>query len=143
MKNYSKISDINFNKKIIKSYEVLYKYIQTNKFNIKRNNYFIHLYLLFIQNNYKLNFDFKDLTKSKELHKCLKSLYNKNSSKKNKSFLFKGQQLLGDIFFKGDDFEIDKYLLKLEEKVYSLEYIGILIETFFSFMAKLSISFII
>ena len=79
MKNYSKISDINFNKKIIKSYEVLYKYIQTNKFNIKKNDNFIHLYLLFIQNNYKLNFDFKELTKSKELHRCLKSLYNKNS----------------------------------------------------------------
>ena len=40
MKNYSKISDINFNKKIIKSYEVLYKYIQTNKFNIKKNDRF-------------------------------------------------------------------------------------------------------
>ena len=128
MNKYTKISEINFNKKIIKSYEVLYKYIKSNKFNIRKNDNFIHLYLLFIQNNYRLNFDFKNLTKSKELHKCLKSLYSKNSSKKNKSFLFKGQNLLGDIFFKSDDFDIDKYLLKLEEKVYSLEYVGINIE---------------
>ena len=59
---------------------------------------FIHLYLLFIQDNYKLNFDFKDHTKSKELHKCLKSLYNKNSSKKNRSFLFNGTNISRYIF---------------------------------------------
>ena len=98
MKSYTKISEINFNKKIIKSYEVLYKYLETNKFNIKKNDNFIHLYLLFIQNNYKLNFNFKNLTKSKELHKCLKSLYNKNSSKRNRNFLFNGQELLASIF---------------------------------------------
>lgn len=137
MKTYTKISEINFNKKIIKSYEVLYKYIENNKFNIKKNDNFIHLYLLFIQNNYKLDFNFKNFTKSKELHKCLKSLYSKNSSKKNRNFLFSGQELLANIFFKSDDFDVDKYLLKLEEKVYSLEYVGMNIE-FIDYFGKAS-----
>ena len=50
---------LNIDKKILRSYEYLYKFNQNNKFSVKGNKSFIHLYLLFIQNSYRFNFDFK------------------------------------------------------------------------------------
>jgi hypothetical protein len=124
----------NLNKIILKSYEYLYKYKNSNKFNIKKNDNLNHLYLLYIQNNYNFNFDFdkKKYTNSKKFTNCLNSLYEfKSKNKKSlNNLLFDNDELLGNIFFldKKKDFDLDNYLLKLEEKTYSLEYVDSKIE---------------
>ena len=118
---------ININKIIIKTYEYLYKYKDLNKFNPKKNDNLNHLYLLFIQNNYNLNFEFKKYTKSKKIVDCFKSLYGLKSKKKEylNKILFENDELLSKIFYieKKNEFNIDKFLLKLEEKSFSLDYI--------------------
>ena len=117
----------NINKIILKTYEYLYKYNKINKFNPKRNDNLNHLYLLYIQNNYNFNFDFKKYTKNKKIISCLKSLYDykpKNKNTNNK-ILFENDELLSKIVYieKKKEFDIDKFLLKLEEKSFSLEYV--------------------
>ena len=117
----------NINKIILKTYEYLYKYNKINKFNPKRNENLNHLYLLYIQNSYNFNFDFKKYTKSKKIVSCLKSLYDykpKNKNKLNK-ILFENDELLSKIAYieKKKEFDIDKFLLKLEEKSFSLDYV--------------------
>ena len=115
---------MSINKKILKSYELLYKWNQQHKFNPKKNRSFIHLYLLYIQNKYRLNFDFKKYTKQKIFHECLNSLYENTSVRHKKGLLFSEDNLLSDIFFLDDKFSIDKYLSKLEETTYSLNYVS-------------------
>ena len=44
---------------ILKSYNLLKKYNNKKKFNPKKNIFFIHMYFLYIQNNYNLDFNFK------------------------------------------------------------------------------------
>ena len=49
-------------KKILKAYDILKIYVKRNKFKKKKVNSFIYVYLLYIQNNYNLDFNFKDQT---------------------------------------------------------------------------------
>lgn len=112
------------NKKILKAYEVISKYNQNHKFNSKKNRSFIHLYLLFIQNKYRFNFDFKKLTSEPKFSNCLNSLYQGISKNKLMDLLFPEDKLLGEIFLLPDKFSIDKFLTKLEETTYSLNYVN-------------------
>ena len=57
-------------------------------------------------------------------YECLNSLYQDIPLKKIKSFLFPDDKLLGDIFFLKDDFNIEKFLVRLEEMTYSLNYVN-------------------
>ena len=111
-------------KKILKTYKTLYKYNKNNKFSQKRNMSFIHMYLLLLQNKYRFNFDFKNYPKSLTLHECVKDLYAGVDIKKIKNLLFPDDKMLADIFFIKDDFDIEKYLRKLEEFTYNLNYVN-------------------
>ena len=44
-------------KSILNSYKYLKKYTKKTKFNPKKNNNFIHLFLLYIQNKFNLKFN--------------------------------------------------------------------------------------
>lgn len=118
----------NIDKKIIRAYEILKKFNKSNKFKQKKINNFIYVYLLYIQNNYNLDFHFKDRTKEKSLYKCLKSLYSDFSGKKVKSILFPKDPLLLDIFVNGEKFKPEKYLQKLTDTIYSNNYINLNVE---------------
>ena len=118
----------NIDKKIIRAYEILKKFIKSNKFKQKKINNFIYIYLLYIQNNYNLDFNFKDQTKEKTLYKCLKSLYSDFSEKRAKSLLFPKDPLLLDIFVNGEKFKPEKYIQKLTDTIYTNHYININIE---------------
>ncbi len=112
------------NKSIINSYKLLYKYSNSNKFKPDKHRNFIHLYLLFIQNNYNIKFNFKNFTKSKSLQDCLHSLYESIDSKRVKTILFPEDDLLGSIFYVKENFNIEKFLIKLEEATFSLNYVN-------------------
>ena len=118
----------NIDKKIIRAYEILKKFIKSNKFKQKKINNFIYIYLLYIQNNYNLDFNFKDQTKEKTIYKCLKSLYSDFSEKKAKSLLFPKDTLLLDIFVNGEKFKPEKYIQKLTDTIYTNHYVNINIE---------------
>ena len=118
----------NFDKKIINTYHFLYKFIKSNKFKPKKINNFIYVYLLYIQNNYNLNFKFKIEKKEKTLYQCLKSLYSELSDKKVKNLLFPKDPLLLEIFLHKEDFKPKKYLRKLTDSIYSNHYININIQ---------------
>lgn len=111
---------------ILKSIDVLKKFNNTKKFNPKKNYSFIHMYLLYIQNNYNLDFNFKDYTKEKGFIKCLNSLYKTNN--KRKPFLFSEIKLLGSLFFKDKKFNLEKFLNKLETDINSTNYVSSNIE---------------
>lgn len=111
-------------KKILKTYKTLYKYNKNNKFNQKKNQSFIHMYLLLLQNKYRFNFDFKNYPKSLTLHDCVKNLYEGVSYRQLKNLLFPDDKMLADIFFLKDDFDIEKYLRRLEEFTYNLNYVN-------------------
>lgn len=115
-------------KQILKSYNVLKQYSNNNKFSHKKNNNFIYLYLLYIQNKYNLDFDLKGYTKETKFSKCLQSLYKKNSNEKNKRLLFEKGDLIGNLFFKSDNFKLERFLLKLEEDLSSINYVSSNIE---------------
>jgi hypothetical protein len=114
---------LNIDKKVLRGYEFLYKFNQNNKFSIKNNRNFIHLYLLYLQNTYRFNFDFKDYSKSKLFYKCLNSLYEKLGKTKAKSYLFTNKEIIGDILFIDKKFSIEDFLTQLEEKTYSLNFV--------------------
>ena len=118
----------NIDKKIIRAYEILKKFIKSNKFKQKKINNFIYVYLLYIQNNYNLDFHFKGQTKEKTLYKCIKSLYSDFSEKRAKSLLFSKDPLLLDIFVNDEKFKPEKYLQKLTDTIYTNHYININIE---------------
>lgn len=111
-------------KKILKTYKTLYKYNKNNKFSQKKNRSFIHMYLLLLQNKYRFNFDFKNYPKSLTLHECVKDLYEGVSSRQKRNLLFPDDKMLADIFFLKDDFDIEKYLRRLEEFTYNLNYVN-------------------
>ena len=111
-------------KKILKTYKTLYKYNKNNKFSQKRNRSFIHMYLLFLQNKYRFNYDFKNYPKSLTLHECVRDLYAGVEIKKLRNLLFPDDKMLADIFFIKNDFDIEKYLRKLEEFTYNLNYVN-------------------
>ena len=111
-------------KKILKTYKTLYNYNKNNKFSQKKNRSFIHMYLLFLQNKYRFNFDFKNYPKSLTLHECVRDLYAGVDNKKLRNLLFPDDKLLGEIFFLKSDFDIEKYLRKLEEYTYNLNYVN-------------------
>lgn len=111
---------------ILKSIDVLKKFNNTKKFNPKKNYNFIHMYLLYIQNNYNLDFNFKDYTIEKSFIKCLNSLYKTNN--KRKLFLFSEIKLLGSLFFKDKKFNLEKFLNKLETDINSTNYVSSNIE---------------
>ena len=115
-------------KQILKSYEIIKQYCKNNKFNYKKSNNFIYLYVLYIQNKYNLDFGLKGYTKEKLFSKCLQSLYKKNSNEKNKRILFEKTDLIGELFFKSDNFKLDRFLLKLEEDLSSINYVSSNIE---------------
>ena len=115
-------------KQILKSYTVLKQYTDNNKFSHKKNNNFIYLYLLYIQNKYDLNFNLKSYTKETKFSKCLQSLYKKNSNEKNKRLLFEKGDLIGNLFFRSDNFKLERFLLKLEEELSSINYVSSNIE---------------
>lgn len=112
------------NKSIIKSYNVLNKYNSNNKFKSEKHKNFIHLWLLYIQNNYNIKFNLKKFTKSKSLQECLHSLYETVNPKRVKTILFPEDELLGSIFYVKENFNIEKFLIKLEEATYSLNYVN-------------------
>ena len=118
----------NIDKKIIKGYELLYKFNKHNKFKEKKINNFIHVYLLYIQQNYVLDFKFKNTKNEKTLYQCLKFFYKKFSNKKIKNVLFPKQELLSEIFICDEKFNPKKYLQKLSDKIYANNYININIE---------------
>ena len=115
---------MSINKSIIKTYKLLFRYSSNNKFRVEKNSNLIPIYLLFIQNKYDLKLNFKKQTKSILLYKCLKSLYKDIDDRKVKNLLFSEEELLGSIFLKKDNFNVDKFLLKLEETTYSLNYVN-------------------
>ena len=115
---------MSIHKKILKTYETLYKYNKNNKFSQKKNRSFIHLYLLLLQNKYRLNFDFKNYPKNLLLYQLLNDLYSGVPIRKSKGLLFSDDKLLGDIFFIKDNFNIEKYLTSLEELTYNLNYVN-------------------
>ena len=115
---------MSIHKKILKTYQTLYKYNKNNKFNQKKNKSFIHLYLLYIQNKYRFNFDFKNYPKHLTFYECLNDLYQGVSSKHKNGLLFPDDKLLGDIFFIKENFNIGKFLIKLEEYTYNLNYVN-------------------
>lgn len=112
------------NKKIFKSYDILYKYNQNNKFTPKKNRSFIHLYLSFLQNKYKFNFELPKNSKQILFSEILNSLYQEIPIRKLKGFLFPDDKLLADIFCLDTKFSIDKFLAKLEENTYTLNYVN-------------------
>jgi len=118
----------NIDKKIIRAYDILKKFNKSNKFKQKKINNFIYVFFLYIQNNYNLDFHFKDQTKEKSLYKCIKSLYSDFSEKKAKSILFPKDPLLLDIFINGEKFKPEKYLQKLTDTIYSNNYINLNVE---------------
>lgn len=118
----------NVSKAILKSYNVLKQYTKNNKFNYKKSNNFIYLYLLYIQNKYQLDFKIKGFTKEIKFSKCLQSLYKKNSDEKNKRLLFEKSNLIGTLFFKSENFKLERFLLKLEEDLSSINYVSSNIE---------------
>ena len=118
----------NLDIKIIKAYEYLYKYIKSNKFKTKKVNNFIYVHLLYIQNNYNLNFRFKDQTKKKSLYACLKSLYKDLNDKKVKNQLFPDDEMLLQIYLNNEKMKPKKYLQKLQDKIYSNSYVNINIQ---------------
>jgi hypothetical protein len=115
---------MSIHKKILKTYETLFKYNKNNKFSQKRNRSFIHLYLLYIQNKYRFNFNFKNYPKNTKFYQCLEDLYNGIPTRNKKALLFPDDKLLGDIFFIKEDFNIEKFLVKLEEYTYNLNYVN-------------------
>lgn len=115
-------------KKIVNTYLFLYKFLKSNKFKTKKINNFIYVYLLYIQNNYNLKFNFIDQTKEKTLYQCLKSLYKDFSEKKVKNLLFPKDPLLLEIFLHKEDFNPKKYIQKLTDSIYSNNYININIQ---------------
>lgn len=115
---------MSINKSIVKFYKILSKYIYSNKFKPNKHRNFIHLYLLFIQNNYNINFNFENYTTSKSLQECIHSLYESLDQKRVRSILFPEDELLGSIFYIKDNFNIEKFLIKLEEATYSLNYVN-------------------
>lgn len=115
-------------KKIVKSYELLKKYIKNNKFKEKKINSFIYVYLLYIQKNYNLDFRFKDTKNVKSLYRCLKFLYKNYNNKKIKNTLFPKYKLLSDIFIHDENFNPKKYLQVLSDKIYANNYVNINIE---------------
>ena len=118
----------NIDKKIIRAYEILKKFNKSNKFKQKKINNFIYVFFLYIQNNYNLDFHFKDKTNEKSLYKCIKSLYSDFSEKKAKSILFPKDPLLLDIFVNGEKFKPEKYLQKLTDTIYANNYINLNVE---------------
>ena len=108
----------------MRTYETLYKYNKNNKFSQKKNRSFIHLYLLLLQNKYRLNFDFKNYPKNQLLYQLLNDLYSGVPTRRSKGFLFPDDKLLADIFFIKDNFDIEKYLTSLEEMTYNLNYVN-------------------
>ena len=122
--NIKNFKNKNLTKYILKCYNVLNNYSKNNKFNYKKNNNFIHLYLLYIQNKYGLDFGIKDYTKETKFSTILQSLYKKNSNQKNITLLFEKSDILGKLFFKSENFKLDRYLLKLEEQLSSINYVN-------------------
>ena len=78
-----------FQKNILKSINLLNEYRKKKPFNKNKHNYFIYLYLLYIQNNYNIDFELKNYTKSKGFIDCLKSLYKSNTDSKTEIFYLK------------------------------------------------------
>ena len=115
-------------KKIVKSYELLKKYIKNNKFKEKKIDNFIYVYLLYIQKNYNLDFRFKDTKNVKSLYECLKFLYKNYNHKKIKNTLFPKYKLLSDIFIHDENFNPKKYLQSLSDNIYANNYVNINIE---------------
>jgi hypothetical protein len=115
-------------KKILKAYELLKIYVKKNKFKKKKVNSFIYVYLLYIQNNYDLDFHFKDQSKEKTLYKCLKSLYSDLSRNKAKKLLFSDEDFLLDLFVNDKKLNSKKFLHKLTDAIYSNSYISINIQ---------------
>lgn len=115
---------MSIHKKLLKTYETLYKFNKNNKFSQKKNKSFIHLYFLYLQNKYRFNFDFKNYPKNEFLYQMLNDLYSGVPTRKSKNLLFPNDKLLGDIFFVKDDFDIEKFLTKLEEYTYNLNYVN-------------------
>ena len=114
----------NLSKYIIKSHNALKQYSKNNKFSYKKNNNFIHFYLLYIQNKYNLDFGLKGYTKETKFSKILRNLYKKNSDQKNIKLLFNKSDILGELFFKSENFKLERYLLKLEEQLSSINYVN-------------------
>ena len=115
-------------KKIVKSYELLKKYIKNNKFKDKKINNFIYVYLLYIQNNYNLDFKFKNTKNDKSLYDCLKFLYKSYNHKKVKNTLFPKDKLLSDIYIHDEKFNPKKIIQLLSDKIYANNYVNINIE---------------
>lgn len=122
--NIKNFKNKNLTKYILKCYNVLNNYSKNNKFSYKKNNNFIHLYLLYIQNKYGLDFGIKGYTKETKFSTILQSLYEKNSNQKNITLLFEKSDILGKLFFKSENFKLERYLLKLEEQLSSINYIN-------------------
>lgn len=112
----------NLSNNILKSLKYLNNFNKNKKFNPKKNHNFIHMYLLYIQNNYDLDLGFKNFTKEKEFTKILKYLYKNNKDEKNLKFLFKDIKLLGELFYPKKEFNLDKFLHKLENSINSTIY---------------------
>ena len=112
---------IKIDKSIKKSYKYLYKYTQKKKFNSKKNDNLIYLFLLYIQNKYELNFDLNGYTEEISYFKSLKSIYKNHEI--IKELFVEDNTIIYDIYSKGENINTKSYLKKIVDNIYKNEYV--------------------